>query len=181
MSKDKNKELFRNVIKGYLTLKDIYNDTDIILDSIFEYNTFDMSREVHSNYINLLFYKDIVYGIWNKTTSISQATFQILYSVDLELALHSILISPSEKENIENTFKKLIRKMESLKTTDDFFDVIHSISEDTTWIPIVKEYRKLYVFLLINMLTLTYFNCSFDDVSDLDFIMEVVGEQKCLS
>ena len=163
------KNNFRNVVTGYLALKDSEEDPEDILDALFEYN----QNEHSNNYINLLFFKDIVNGIWNGTSTIEQAVFQVIYAVDLELALHGLLISPSAKTT--DKFKKLTQQLSSVETSKDLETILQLLHDDTTWIPIQKEYRKHYVFLITNLLTLVYFDTSFDDVSDIGRIIKAVS------
>lgn len=174
-SNEQLKELFRNVVTGYSNLKGNLYDAEEVLDAMFEYNTETRAKEFYADYINLLFYRDIVYGVWNEKASVSQAVFQLLYAVDLELSLQSLLISPSAKDNLADKFKKLIEQIESIEDASDLKAVLQSLNDDMTWIPILKEYRSIYTFLLINMITLVYFDCSFEDTSNIQEILETVG------
>ena len=174
-SKEELKSLFQNVVTGFLELKRNSSDAEEILDALFEYNTKEKTKEFYADYMNLLFYKDIVYGVWNQKSTVAQAVFQLLYAVDLELSLQSLLISPSAKENLADKFKRLIQEIDSIKDADDLSTFLHSLNDDMTWIPILKEYRPIYTFLLINMITLVYFDCSFQDTSDIQKIIETVG------
>lgn len=171
------KDLFENAVTGYLFLKRTDCEAEDELHAMFNYDTETRTKEYYADYINLLFYKDIVCGVWNRKASVSQAVFQLLYAVDLELSLQSLLISPSEKENLADRFQKLIHQIESIKDVDSLSVVLNSLNDDMTWIPIQKEYRSIYTFLLINMITLVYFDCSFQDTSNIEEIIETV---KCL-
>lgn len=174
-SKEDLKSLFQNVVTGFLELKGNSSDAEEMLDALFEYNTKEKTKEFYADYINLLFYKDIVYGVWNQKSTIEQAVFQLIYAIDLELFLQSLMVSPSAKENIADRFKKLIQEIDSIKDADDLSAFLYSLNDDMTWIPVLKEYRHIYVFLLINMITLVYFDCSFQDTSDIQEIIETVG------
>ncbi len=174
-SNEQLKELFRNAVTGYCNLKGNLYDAEEVLDAMFAYSPETRTKEFYADYINLLFYRDIVYGVWNKKASVSQAVFQLLYAVDLELSLQSLLISPSAKDNLADKFKKLIEQIESIEDATDLEIVLQALNDDMTWIPILKEYRSLYTFLLINMITLVYFDCSFQDISNVQEILEAVG------
>ena len=166
-SKEDLKSLFQNVVTGFLELKGNSSDAEEMLDALFEYNTKEKTKEFYADYINLLFYKDIVYGVWNQKSTVEQAVFQLIYAIDLELFLQSLMVSPSAK--------KLIQEIDSIKDADDLSAFLYSLNDDMTWIPVLKEYRHIYVFLLINMITLVYFDCSFQDTSDIQEIIETVG------
>lgn len=129
-----------------------------------------LTCDFYKEYLNLLFFKDIVIGVWNQTSSIEQAVFQLVYAIDLELALHSLLLTGK----LEGKFKKLAQRISRIETVSDLKNTLQMIYDDISCIPVQREYRKICIFLLVNLLTLVYFNVSFADVSNIADILEVI-------
>lgn len=152
---------FKPIMTEYLSRKGIENEgvqdeiLHLVLDESYDSEPLpEYDREV----LNLLLYKDIVVGLWNGTTTIEQSLYQLVNVVDLYLALKGYLYATMDSQKVSANFKKVSQKIDTLENEDEFQAFVNFVQTDKTWIPIQKEYRDIYVFLLINMVHLLYFD-----------------------
>lgn len=156
---------FQPIMMEYLSRKGIRDEEvkeeiirSVLGDSYDSKPLPEWDREV----LNLLLYKDIVIGLWNGTTTIEQSLYQLINVVDLYLALKGYLYATMDSQKVSANFKKVAQKIDALETEEEFQSFVDFVQTDKTWIPLQKEYRYTYVFLLVHMIHLLYFDKGYE-------------------
>lgn len=159
-------DLFQPIFEKYLVMKGV--DDEETLYDIQQYlssETIDIlpGGKVMSESINLLLYKDIVCGVHNEMITIEQALYQLVNAVDLYLALKGYLYATMDSYKVSTNFREVSAKISQISTKNELAQFYDYIITDTSWIPIQKEYRSCYAFLLINMVSMLVFGCPYGD------------------
>lgn len=160
-----DKEQFEVFIIGYLDSKGI-TDIDSVQEmiSFLTQDTVEVLQDgvLMLEALNILLFKDIILGLWNDTLKLEQALYQLINAVDLHLAFRNYLYKNVDSSIISYNFKLISNKMDAISTTDDFKSFLEYIDTDTSWVPIQKDYRFIFVYLLKNLLSFLYCDKAYD-------------------
>lgn len=161
-----DKEKFLPIYKNYLSLRgyDSEEDVEEIIDAVGS-DTF-VSFTYGNNAleaVNLMLFTDIVNGLWNKTLSTNVALYQLVNAVDIYSALKGFSYAGIENSAVSNEIQSLATMIDSVETEDDFYRIVDFIKVNKSIIPIQKDLKDFYIFLLLNMIHLIYFDTASPD------------------
>ena len=152
-------EQFIPAFTGYLNMKGIVDaeEQEMLIQQVAaETPNIDADGAQEVEILNMLLFKDIVCGLWNQRISTMQAMYQLVNATDLNLALKGYLYDSADSSKVSSNFKKIADKINTLGDDADFEAFKDLVLTDTTWVPLQKEYRPIYVFLLLNAASLLY-------------------------
>lgn len=162
-----NIDTFRDIFIEYLTMKGIEDEEEIagILQYLSEETaeTYNDGKSM-SEIINLLLYKDIVCGIKNNLVTTDQALYQLVNAVDLHLALKGYLYATMDAAKVSSNFRVISSKISDISSIEDLTSFYDFIETDSSWIPVQREYRPIYILLLVNMISLLTFDMCYAEL-----------------
>lgn len=159
---------FKTFYTDYLALKDYDEET---IESVLEHLSRDSAEtypdsDVMVDILCMLLFKDIICGIWNETVTVENAMYQLVTATDIHLALKGYLYETVDSSKLTHNFKIIVDRMSSIQTPEDAENFYAYLKVDTSWMPVQKEFRTIYAFLLMNMVCFVQFDMSYIEYID---------------